>query len=322
METKCGQDIDTAAALLQQGQLVAIPTETVYGLAANALDENAVLKIYKTKNRPAFNPLIVHVGNWEQAMQYTQQVPSDAVKLAQQCWPGPLTLLLPKNRLISDLVTAGSSKIAVRIPRHSLTLALLKHIPFPVAAPSANPSGYVSPTTALHVYEGLNGKIPYILDGGDCEVGLESTIVGWDNHERPVIYRLGGTSVEKIESILGKKVEVALNKAENPDTPGQLKSHYATHTPLLMGNIKEQIAQNSGKSIAVITLSKSAYDGAAYHFLLSEIGDLDEAAKNLFKVLREADHCGASLILCETMPAIGLGTAINDRLKRAQVIYK
>lgn len=323
MQTVCGTDIETAIAFLAKGEVVAIPTETVYGLAANALNADAVIKIYKAKNRPAFNPLIVHTHSWEQAQQYIKSAPSQATLLARHFWPGPLTLLLPRNDFIPDIVTAGSDKVAIRVPQHPLTLALLQKLDFPLAAPSANPSGYVSPTTALHVYEGLNGKIPYILDGGPCSVGLESTIVGWDDDDQPVVYRLGGISPGQLEEVLGQKVEVRKSVVELPATPGQLKSHYAPHTPLLMGKPEDYIPQYPGKKIAVITLgAQPLKTNVAYHFPLSTTGLLDEAAKNLFRILREADQCGADIIIAEEMPHEGLGPAINDRLKRAQFIYK
>lgn len=323
MNTLCGTDTNVAASLLSQGELVAIPTETVYGLAANALNEEAVLEIFKTKERPIFNPLIVHVFDWDEAKKYVLDVPLEANVLAEHFWPGPLTLLLPKNNLIPDLVTAGSELVALRAPNHALTRLLLKQIDFPLAAPSANPSGEVSPTTAAHVLEGLNGKISYILSGGPCEVGLESTIVGWNNNGMPVIYRLGGISVEDIENVLGIKVEVSPSISDRPDTPGQLKSHYATQTPLYLGDITDLLAVHQGKQIAVIRFSdSSSLNGVAFQYVLSEHNSTEEAAKHLFETMRRADASGADVILCEPMPNVGLGPAINDRLKRAQFINK
>ena len=302
---------------------MAIPTETVYGLAANALNEDAVLKIYKAKNRPSFNPLILHVQNWEEAKKYIASYPADAAILADHFWPGPLTLLLPKSNNVPDIVTSGSNLVALRVPNHPLTLSLLKALDFPLAAPSANPSGFVSPTTAAHVVEGLNGKIPYVLDGGSCAVGLESTIIGWDVKGRPVVYRLGGISTQAIETILGKELQHTSTVLENPETPGQLKSHYATHTPLYVGNLSNLMQEHQGKKMALIQFSnKEKIAGIPFQFTLSHAASTDEAAKNLFKTMREADACGAEVILCELMPASGLGPAINDRLSRAQAIYK
>lgn len=323
MQTICGTDIKQAAAHLSAGSLVAVPTETVYGLAANALNVDAVLNIYKVKNRPSFNPLILHIQNWEDAKKYIASYPADAAILADHFWPGPLTLLLPKNKNVPDIVTSGSNLVALRVPNHPLTLSLLKTLDYPLAAPSANPSGFVSPTTAPHVMEGLNGKISYVLDGGSCEVGLESTIIGWDEEARPIVYRLGGISTQAIETVLGKQLKHASSVLENPNTPGQLKSHYATHTPLYVGNLSHLMEEHKGKKIAVIQFSnKEKKAGISYQFTLSHSASTDEAAKNLFKTMREADACGAEVILCESLPASGLGPAINDRLSRAQAIYK
>ena len=330
MQTMIGHDIKKAAVLLRNGELVAVPTETVYGLAANALDENAVLKIYHAKNRPRFNPLIIHVDSFEKIKSYVIEIPGDCMKLAAAFSPGPITFLLNKDDRVPDLVTAGSNKVAVRVPDHPLLTALLKELDFPLAAPSANPSGYVSPVTVQHVYEGLNGKIPYILDGGECKVGLESTIVGfvrqsadsYGENDRTIIYRLGGISKEAIEKIVGKNTELQLSHSA-PDTPGQMKSHYATSTPLYFGNAEELISKFADKTAAVITLDKQFSNiEPAFQFQLSVRRDLDEAARNLFSTLRKADSLNADLIIAERMPDRELGTVINDRLKRAQHINK
>jgi L-threonylcarbamoyladenylate synthase len=317
MKTVIGTDLSVAKQLLMQGQLVAIPTETVYGLAANALDEDAVLKIFKAKNRPHFNPLIIHLHSWETVKEYVVEIPTDAEALAEKFSPGPITLLLEKKLSVPDLVTAGSPKVAVRIPGHTLTSALLSKLDFPLAAPSANPFGYVSPTTAQHVFDGLNGKIPYILDGGPCQIGLESTIVDFDN-QQVIIRRQGGVSVEEIERALGKKVMVQTGVEEHPVAPGQLKSHYATSTPLYLGTSKAFASKFLSKKIAVIAFGKNM-DGIKtdLFFQLSETGNLDEAAKHLFSTMRAADAAGADLILAERLPQIGIGQAINDRLQRA-----
>jgi L-threonylcarbamoyladenylate synthase len=321
MITTIGIDISKAAALLKQGELVAVPTETVYGLAANALDENAVLKIYHAKNRPRFNPLILHVASFEKLKQYADEIPADCIKLAEKFSPGPITFLLKKKDSVPDLVTAGSKKVAIRIPNHPMLTELLKQIDFPLAAPSANPSGYVSPVTAQHVLEGLNGKIPYILDGGECKVGLESTIVGFED-DQTIIYRLGGISKEAIEEVLGKIVGLLLSHSA-PDTPGQLKSHYATSTPLYFGNAEELISRFSDKKFVLITLSKRFSNvEPSRQFRLSSAGNPDQAARRLFKTLRKADAMKADLIIAEEMPAEGLGAAINDRLQRAQHVNK
>lgn len=323
MTTTTGTDIKQAIAFLINGELVAIPTETVYGLAANALNEDAVLKIYAAKNRPQFNPLIMHVASFEKATAFIEHVPAEAKLLADAFWPGPLTILFNKTNAVPDLVTAGSSKVAIRIPNHALTLELLNQVDFPLAAPSANPSGYVSPTTAEHVYEGLAGKIPYILNGGECTVGVESTIVGWNDEDELEVYRLGGISVEAIEKAVGKKINAIKKITENPDAPGQLKSHYATHTPLYMGKADEMMRRFEDKKIILINFSQYHPDiPKDQQFILSKNASLDEAAKNLFRILRETDKLKADVILAEHLPNEGLGRAINDRLERAQFIMK
>lgn len=319
MRTEIGNDIAAAAEYLNAGELVAIPTETVYGLAANALNEDAVLKIYAAKNRPQFNPLIMHVASFEQAKPYIKDISAEAEQLATAFWPGPLTMLLNKAQTVPDLVTAGSQRVAIRVPNHPLTLQLLSQLDFPVAAPSANPSGYVSPTTAQHVYEGLHEKIPYILDGGACGVGVESTIVGWNENNELELYRLGGIAIEEIEQVIGKKIKHHKKITDNPNTPGQLKSHYATHTPLYLGTINELLQEFAGRKILLINFQHYHPSIAKeQQLLLSPNGDTGEAAKNLFRVLREADQLQADVILAEYLPEEGLGRAVNDRLERAQ----
>ncbi len=322
MHTVIGTDINKAAQLLTRSDVVAIPTETVYGLAGNALDEEAVLKIYEAKGRPHFNPLIIHVASAENIKQYAKDIPAACYDLAKTFSPGPITFLLNKKQTIPDLVTAGSDKVAVRIPNHPLTLQLLNQLDFPLAAPSANPFGYVSPVTAQHVYDGLHGKIPYILDGGPCGVGVESTIVGFDEKDNIIIHRLGGISTEEIEQLVKKKVTLSLLH-QQPHAPGQLKSHYATGTALYLGNIPELLKKFAGKKIAVLSFEKK-YPGIepSMQFQLSPSGDIHEAARNLFRLLRHVDRLGADVILTEPVPEEGLGAAINDRLIRAQKILK
>lgn len=314
--SKIGIDIEKAKQILQQGGLVAIPTETVYGLAANALDKDSVLKIFEAKNRPHFDPLIVHTDSIEKAGNYVSHFPQWAQKLAKAFWPGPLTLLLPKNAIVPDLVTSGLPNVAIRIPNHALTLKLLKSLDFPLAAPSANPFGYVSPTKAEHVAAQLQDKVGYILDGGDCEVGIESTIVG-EEEGKIIIYRLGGLAVEEIEQIVGK-IELRINQSSNPKAPGMLKSHYAPKKPLFIGDVSELLKKHTGKRIGVISFTK---DHGAKHLqkVLSERGDLKEAAHNLFSALRELDASDAEIIIAEKLPDSFLGRAINDRLQRAAV---
>lgn len=324
MQTVIGTDIKKAKLFLKNGELVAIPTETVYGLAANALDTEAVIKIFEAKNRPTFNPLIVHCADWKMAQQYVKNIPKKAHLLAEKLMPGPLTFLLDRKEVIPDLVTAGSSKVAIRVPDHPLTLSLLKELSFPLAAPSANPFGYISPTTAHHVLQNLGGKIPYILDGGPSAVGIESTIIGFGENEKVILYRSGGVSIEEIERISGDKVLIANPVAEkNPTTSGRLKSHYAPDTALYVGDIEELKHQFANKKIAIISFANK-YTGIqdGYQFVLSPSGNLHEAASNLFAALRKIDELDASAILAEIFPNEGIGRAINDRLSRAKAENK
>jgi L-threonylcarbamoyladenylate synthase len=315
MLTEIGKDITRAADLLRNGEVVAIPTETVYGLAGNALDTEAVIRIYEAKQRPRFNPLIIHVPSLESAGKYVKEVPAEIRALAARFSPGPLSYLLPKTAVVPDLVTAGSDRVVIRIPSHSLTLDLLGQLDFPLAAPSANPFGYVSPVTAEHVKQGLNGRIPYILDGGPCSVGLESTIVGIEDGEI-FIHRLGGVTADDIRSVIGREPKFSLFH-KKPDTPGQLKSHYAPGKPLIVGDVDAIIDSNPGKKIAVISYNRK-YD-VFLNKVLSPTGNLHEAASNLFTALRELDRSEAEIILAEKFPDEGMGMAINDRLSRAAV---
>lgn len=308
-----GTDIQKAKALLESGELVAIPTETVYGLAGNALNNLAIAKIFEVKDRPAFDPLIIHVPDLLRASRYVQEIPEDARKLAKAFWPGPLTLVLPKRPVIPDLVSAGLDTVGIRCPNHILTRGLLEIIDFPLAAPSANPFGYVSPTTASHVNDQLGDKIAYILDGGSCKVGIESTIIGFDGHS-PVIYRMGGLSLEEIEDVVGK-VRVEQHTSSNPKAPGQLKSHYAPSKKIIAGNIDELLRTHRSKSVGVISFQKK-YD-LPFHVVLSPTGSLSEAARNLFSALRTLDKMPVDLIVTEWVPDNGIGRAINDRLRRA-----
>ena len=313
-----GVDIERAAAFLRQGQLVAIPTETVYGLAGNALDVKAVSSIFETKNRPSFDPLILHVASLEQVSPFVSEFPEKLKRLAEAFWPGPLTVLLPRKVSVPDLVTSGLDRVAVRVPNHPLTLALLAQLDFPLAAPSANPFGYISPTQAGHVDAQLGTQIPYILDGGACAVGLESTIVGMEG-EQVVIYRLGGLELSKIESLVGP-VTVQAHSTSNPSAPGQLASHYAPRKPFLVGDLSELVPKciQEGKAFGVLSFSThlSALPSDK-QFVLSPSQDLQEAAQRLFMGMRLLDESDADLILAEFVPEIGLGRAINDRLKRA-----
>jgi L-threonylcarbamoyladenylate synthase len=313
--SKIGIDIEKAKQILQQGGLVAIPTETVYGLAANGLDKNAVLKIFEAKNRPHFDPLIIHTNSIEKIKLWVDDFPQWAQQLADAFWPGPLTLLLPKKKLVPDLVTSGLPQVAVRIPNHKLTLQLLESLDFPLAAPSANPFGYVSPTTAAHVAAQLQNKVDYILDGGTCDVGIESTIVGFENN-CVTVYRLGGLAVEDIEQVVGK-VNVQVNQSSNPTAPGMLKSHYAPTKPLFIGDVNDFFINNASKKIGIISFFQD-YNAEKNHLkILSPTKDLKEAAHNLFAAIRDLDASNVEVIIAEKFPDNFLGRAINDRLQRA-----
>lgn len=310
-----GTDLDVAVELLKQNQLVAIPTETVYGLAGNALHDKAVAQIFAVKNRPSFDPLIVHTSNLERLQSFVLNFPEKAKILAEAFLPGPLTLLLPKKDFIPDIVTAGSPLVALRIPNHPLTLKLLEMLDFPLAAPSANPFGYISPTTAQHVAQQLDNQIPYILDGGACTVGLESTIVGFE--EDVIVYRKGGISIESIEKWVGK-VRVQPHSSSNPQAPGMLKSHYAPRVPLVLGNIEALLQQYEGKKIGILSFNKTFSASLPYNpITLSPSGDFAEAARNLFAGMRYLDSLDLDVIVAELLPEEGLGRAINDRLRRA-----
>ncbi len=314
-KAEIGTNINKAAQFLSEGKLVAIPTETVYGLAANALDAQAVVKIFEAKNRPSFDPLIVHTFAIAEVENFVTHIPEKAKILAEKFWPGPLTLLLKKKQIIPDIVTSGLNNVGIRIPKHPLTLELLKKLNFPLAAPSANPFGYVSPTNAQHVFDQLGEKIDYILNGGACTVGVESTIIGFENNV-PNVYRLGGLTIEEIENCIGK-VEVKLNTSSNPVSPGMLKSHYSPLKKLIYGNLDELIEKYKHKKIGVISFYKKY---PCCNIVLSPEKSLSIASEHFFAAIRNMDaNPEVEIILCEKFPEKGLGRALNDRLKRAAV---
>lgn len=313
-----GTDVLKAKAILERGDLVAIPTETVYGLAGNALDVSSVTKIFQVKNRPSFDPLIIHTNSLERAASFLKHVPDMAYTLAEALWPGPLTLLLEKQSNLPDLVTSGLDRVAIRIPNHPMTLQLLTQLDFPLAAPSANPFGYISPTEAIHVNDQLGAKLEYILDGGPCSVGVESTIVGFEDG-KPWVYRTGGTSIEQIEALIGS-VSVQSHSTSNPAAPGMLKSHYAPTKPLIIGDLQTLTQQYEGKNFGILSFDRSFGAVAAdKQITLSPMGSTQEAAQKLFGALRVLDKLPIEFILAEYVPEKGLGKAINDRLKRASI---
>lgn len=332
-----GTDLILAKKLLTEGKLVAIPTETVYGLAANGLDESAVAGIFSAKNRPTFDPLILHVASIEQAKSLCIEWPEMAQKLALAFWPGPLTLILPKASHVPDLTTSGQPTVGIRMPNNRITLELLRMLPFPLAAPSANPFGYVSPTNAQHVADQLGDRIDYILDDGDCPVGIESTIVSIVDGI-PKVLRLGGLSLERIAAVLGVPVLEHLNQNSNPQAPGQLDQHYSPRCKLIA--LSAMQPTNIDPSVSIIYFSKQQWEqvsdsdllggthldlsGGTHldllggtHYYLSDNGDINEAAANLFSTLRKLDQDNQKVAYFEWAPNEGLGRAINDRLQRA-----
>jgi L-threonylcarbamoyladenylate synthase len=331
-----GADIQKAADLLRAGELVAIPTETVYGLAANALSEAAVVKIFEAKNRPAFDPLIVHVKAVSEFFAYAEDIPEAALKLAQNICPGPVTFIFRKKSNIPDLVTSGHATVGLRVPNHPLTLKLLKELDFPLAAPSANPFGYTSPTTAQHVQAQLGDKLPYILDGGPCAIGLESTIIDFSGSDTKIL-RLGGLSVELLEDQLGQKLKIQTSSS-NPKAPGMLSSHYNPGVKISVGERRswEDVRFRTSEPQNFRSSDLQRYDSHRIGVLaftdyvagvpkenqriLSPSGDLAEAARNFFTMLREFNNLPVDVVLAEWLPDEGLGRAINDRLKRAAAV--
>lgn len=314
------KDISKAVALLNNNELVAIPTETVYGLAGNIYSETTIEAIFNTKQRPLFNPLIVHIPNVEYLEKVVSYIPEKARLLAEQFWPGPLTMVLPKKDVIPDIITAEKNTVAVRIPNHPLTLELLKTLDFPLAAPSANPFNRISPTTAQHVEAYFKDNIKMVLDGGTCKKGIESTIVGFENDE-PIIYRLGSLALEDIEAVVGS-VSVKNKKEQNPDAPGMLLKHYAPTTKTILSNdISQDIENHKGKRIGVLSFkSKIKSDAISSLIILSQTGDLSEAASNLYNSLHQLDNQKLDIIIVEALPDVGLGKSVNDRLQRAASI--
>lgn len=304
------ESIATAGCALRAGKLVAFPTETVYGLGGNALDDHAVAAIYAAKNRPDFNPLIVHVPDLQAAAQFVH-VSETASLLARHFWPGPLTLILPrlKDCKLSLLLSAGLDTVAIRIPHHPVAQALLIECGLPLAGPSANPSGRISPTRAEHVVDGLAGKIDYVLDGGPCQVGVESSVLDLTGAE-PRLLRPGAVLAEQIAAILGKEVATVLTAqdAGARSSPGQLSSHYAPTLPVRLN------VTHAEPNEILLGFGPTAPATAQN---LSPTGDLTEAAANLFAYLRAADQPGHHGIAIMPIPATGLGIAINDRLRRA-----
>ncbi len=311
--------IARAAVLLHAGEAVALPTETVYGLAADAFNASAVAKIFAIKERPLFDPLIVHVMDVAAARQIIADWPARAEKLAAKFWPGPLTLVLPKKNCIPDLVTAGLPHVAVRVPRHPVMQAVLRAFGGPLAAPSANRFGRISPTSAAAVAEELGGRVPLILDAGACEVGVESTIVSFVE-AAPQLLRAGGIPIEQLEEALGEKISAATESTNRLLAPGQLASHYAPRKPLTLVAAARDIPVDDRRHAALLVFSQHEAVGAtgfARVEVLSTTRNFTQAAARFFAALRKLDAGTAAQIFAIPLPEEGLGRAINDRLRRA-----
>lgn len=298
--TKITKNPVIAAEEILKGNVVAIPTETVYGLGANALNPEAVLKIYEIKRRPLFNPLILHIDDVEKIKNYARNVSKYVLKLAEKFSPGPITFVVRKKSIVPDIVTGGLSTVAIRIPSHKMIQKVLKLTGVPIAAPSANIFGRTSPTTAMEVLEELNGKISYILDGGKCSVGIESTIVGFFDNKVKIL-RPGYITREQIENVLKQNVELLSPTQGKVLSPGQSKNHYAPVTKLyLCENVN---LFRDKKDIGILDFSK--------------YNSLKEIALNLFSDIRKLDKEGYKFIVSELVQNRGIGEAINDRLRRA-----
>lgn len=302
-----------AAAILRAGRLVAFPTETVYGLGADATNALAVARVFEVKDRPRFDPLIIHLGAPDWLGRYVEAVPDEARRLAEKFWPGPLTLVLPKRAAIPDIVTSGLPTVAARVPAHPVARAMILEAGVPVAAPSANQFGRISPTTAQAVVEELGDRVDLILDAGPTTHGIESTIVAFGK-KGPQLLRPGPVTMEELADCLGREVSVAAPAGVAPESPGMLTTHYAPRTPLRLLDMNATLAGRIG--LLAFRKPRSAMGFAAVE-TLSGAGDLREAAANLFAALRRLDAAGLDIIVAEPVPETGLGRAIMDRLRKA-----
>lgn len=316
MDTLINKDTDAALKFLNDGKLVAVPTETVYGLAADYRNEKAIQRIFRVKKRPAYDPLILHASDIQMIEgDLVKEIPGLAKELAEAFWPGPLTLILPKKENVSDLITSGLPTVGVRIPGHPLLLELIKKLDRALAAPSANPFGYISPTSAEHVEAQLGGKIPMILDGGPASVGLESTILAIEGSKIKILRR-GIIEEEQLKAFSGQIITSDISSSR-PEAPGMLDKHYSPRKNLFFADeiaVEKINAQNSGG------ISFSEYLEGIPHenqIILSPEKSLEIAARRLYAALREMDQSRFRQIVTEKFPETGLGLAINDRLKRA-----
>lgn len=308
------KEIEQAARVIRAGGLVAFPTETVYGLGANALDPSAAARIFEAKRRPSFDPLIVHVADREMLLGVVREVPPQAERLIERFWPGPLTLVLPKGPALPRIVTSGLPTVAVRMPAHPVALELIREAGTPIAAPSANPFGYLSPTRAEHVERMLGEAVDLILDGGPTRYGVESTILLLA--EKPVVLRHGAIPLEELEGVLGK-VELRVGESTRPLVPGQLPQHYAPRTPIQVAR-PEDVPRELRKQSGYLAF-RDVPKGFKVVKVLSPTGNLREAAAHLFEALHQLDRLGLPRLYAEPVPEEGLGRAIMDRLRRATV---
>ncbi len=311
------ESIDRAVDVLKKGGLVIFPTETVYGLGANVFNPIAVSKIFEVKKRPRFDPLIVHLGDIGYVEKLVKFFPPKARRLGEKFWPGPLTIVLPKKEEIPEIVTAGLPTVGIRIPSHPVALKLLQKSSFPISAPSANTFGYLSPTSVHQIEQQIKEQVDIILDGGPCKVGVESTIIFFQE-EKCFLLRPGGLPVEDIEKIVGKVEPFPFSK---PLSPGTLPFHYAPKKPLFIFKNFKEIEKRKLEKIGVLFFKKPEFEiEGIYKFeILSEKGDLREAASNLFSALHRLDNSDIDAIFAEEVKEEGLGRAIMDRLKKASV---
>jgi L-threonylcarbamoyladenylate synthase len=311
------ESIRRAGRIIKTGGLVAFPTETVYGLGCDAMNAEAAAKVFESKQRPQFDPLIVHIADLKQLEIVIGSLPDLGQRLIDAFWPGPLTLVLPKQPAIPDLITAGLSTVAVRMPNHPVAQSLIREADTPIAAPSANPFGYVSPTTAQHVADGLGNRVDLILDGGPCPVGVESTIVSLAGPQ-PELLRPGSITIEQLSAVIG-----ALRRASSvnqmPLAPGQLPRHYATRTSLILlpsAATRPLLKDDERAGLLINSHPRDTDNRFAAVEVLSSTGDLREAARHLFAALRRLDSLGLDRIYAEPCQEEGLGVAIMDRLRR------
>lgn len=316
-----GKEIDKAVAVLNNDDLIGFPTETVYGLAGNAFSSLAVQKIYQLKNRPTSNPLIVHTHSLKAALQYTSAIAPAAIKLAETFWPGPLTLLLPKNHLIPDEVTSGSALVAIRVPNHPVAIELLKALDFPLVAPSANPYTRISPTNAKMVEGYFGDELPYILEGGSCLKGIESTIVGFEG-DTPIVYRQGAISIDAIELVVGK-VKMKHEVKQLVVTPGMAQIHYAPKTNMLIiDDLVDFMTMHPNCKIGFIGMGDRYFSHPNLEFVtLTETNDLEEACANLYQSMYYLDGLNLDCIAIKKFPDMGIGKSLNDRIERASSLH-